>query len=240
MAVVPAAVLTALLGWLLLIGSRFDQSRSEDDGLAVFSPELETLPKPVRIVPARHRVHRRRGEAAPPNLRSNATELVAPEPVVLPIQPPPMIVAPVAGLGMQASQGAAQVPGPGTGAGGHGNGTGSGGSGDGDGDGLDTAPRRIKGKITDRDWPPGAGDAGEGGVVSVRYYVEVDGRATGCRITHSSGSVALDETTCRLIEQRFRYRPSLDADGRPVRSIIVVDHEWVNELSLADREAARR
>ena len=58
------------------------------------------------------------------------------------------------------------------------------------------------------------------------YTVEPDGRATGCRITASSGSAELDSHTCRLIEQRFRFRPSLDGRGRPVRSRIVQDHYW--------------
>jgi protein TonB len=36
----------------------------------------------------------------------------------------------------------------------------------------------------------------------------------------------LDETTCRLIEERFRFEPSRDRSGRPVRSRIVENHEW--------------
>ena len=58
------------------------------------------------------------------------------------------------------------------------------------------------------------------------YTVETDGRATRCQITRSSGSAELDETTCRLIEQRFRFDPSRDRYGRPVRSRIVQDHNW--------------
>ena len=62
--------------------------------------------------------------------------------------------------------------------------------------------------------------------MSVSYTAETDGRATNCRITDSSGSPELDDTTCRLIEQRFRFRPSQDRNGRPVRSRIVQDHYW--------------
>lgn len=230
MAAVPAVAAVGLLGWLLLFGLAWQKTASDPGRLTLFEAAPVPLPERVRIVSARHHVHRLRGQAAPPNLRSVATELVAPPPTVPPIAPPPMPVAPVAGQGAEASAGAALVAGPGTGAGGQGNGRGSGGSGDGDGDGLDTPPRRIRGRITDRDWPAAAAVAGVSGVVSVRYHVEVDGRATGCRITQSSGNAELDETTCRLIEERFRYRPSLDADGRPVRSTMVVDHEWINDL----------
>ena len=54
-------------------------------------------------------------------------------------------------------------------------------------------------------------------------------------IVSYSGNAALDETTCRLIEQRYRYDPSRDADGRPVRSIIVVNQDWVLERVRDER-----
>jgi periplasmic protein TonB len=187
-------------------------------------------PAAVTIPPVRERSRRPEGAASPPNLESQRTDIVAPEPVVRP--PPQQIVtAEAAGTGADPTAGAAQVPGPGTGSGGVGNGTGSGGRGNGpggggDGDGGGTPPRRIRGEIRDRDYPRGAGEAGIGGRVSVIYTVETDGRATHCAITDSSGSPELDRTTCRLIEQRFRFRPSQDRSGRPIRSRIVQDHYW--------------
>ena len=48
-----------------------------------------------------------------------------------------------------------------------------------------------------------------------------DGRVSGCEAERSSGIPALDSIVCRLIEQRFVYRPALDRNGRPVRSFIV-------------------
>ena len=228
------AVLVGLIGWALVVGLAVGLRSVDHAGLTMFEA---TPPPPPRVEKVERRPthsHKREGRAAPANLKAKATELVAPVPVIPPPTPPPMITAPIAFQGAQASQGAALLRGPGTGAGGIGNGTGSGGRGDGDGDGGDeTPPRRVKGRLKDSDYPRGAGEAGAGGTVSVRYAVEVDGRATGCRVTHSSGNIELDNTTCRLIEQRFRYRPSLDAGGRPVRSWIVVDHDWV-----VSREAA--
>ncbi len=102
------------------------------------------------------------------------------------------------------------------------------GSGDGDGGGF-SPPRRIRGRISDRDYPRAAGEAGVGGMVSVIYTIEPDGRATNCRITHSSGNTPLDTTTCRLIEERFRFDPSGDRRGNPVRSRMVQDHYWEME-----------
>ncbi|MGN6818287.1 MAG: energy transducer TonB, partial [Sphingomonas sp.] len=178
---------------------------------------IETQPKPS---------HKTEGKAAPPNIKSKATEVTAPPVPPLPIPPPPIVAAEKPFQGNQSTQGAAPVAGPGTGAGGVGNGTGSGGEGDGDGDGYgrEIAPRYKSGRLKSSDIPESAWESGVEGTVAVRYFVNVDGSVSGCQVTRSSGYALLDNTTCRLIEQRFRYRPSLDEDGTPIRSIIVEKH----------------
>ena len=141
---------------------------------------------------------------------------------------PPIVTAPKPFEGAQATQGAAEVAGPGTGAGGEGDGTGAGGWGDGDGAG-DTPPRRIAGRLRDSDYPRAAIDEGASGRVGVRYVVDVDGRVPRCQVTRSSGSQTLDTTTCRLIMQRYRFRPGYDARGRPFVSTIVENAIWIME-----------
>lgn len=203
-------------------------------------------PPPRRESPSPNTRHSpgREGAAAPPNLRSQATQVVAPPPLIRLPLPPPITAAPVAGTGSQVSQGAAEVRGPGPGAGGIGNGRGSGGYGDGDGGGGGygrfTPPRHLRGRLSDRDYPAAAWEAGAGGTVSVRFTVALDGRAVNCRITHSSGYQLLDETTCRLIERRYRFDPSRDRDGRPVLSDVVEDHEWVTYDEPPDRDRRGR
>ncbi len=186
---------------------------------------------------ARSGAPEREGAAAPPNLRDEATQIVAPPPVIpLPV-PPPVTAAPVAGTGSAPDQGAAPVRGPGFGAGGVGRGRGAGRSGDGrgaDGEGgrgglgRHTPPRHLSGRLSDRDYPRAAGEAGVSGTVSVRFTVGVEGRVTDCWITRSSGSRLLDITTCELIERRYRFAPSRDERGRPVPADIVEDHEWLS------------
>jgi len=63
--------------------------------------------------------------------------------------------------------------------------------------------------------------------VSVTFTVQVNGRATGCRITRSSRVPQLDALTCRIIEQRFRFRPSTDRYGRPMADEVDWDHDWI-------------
>jgi protein TonB len=169
---------------------------------------------------------RRSGSASPPNLRSHPTPVVAPPPIVQPLQPPPMQAALNPGTGTAPTAGAADVRGSGLGSGGQGDGSGSGSGGDGGGDGGDVPPRLLKGRLKNSDYPRTAADAGAEGSVLVRYTVGKDGRASSCRVTRSSGNDELDRTTCRLIVERFRFVPSRDASGNPVDSDIVEEHSW--------------
>jgi len=53
------------------------------------------------------------------------------------------------------------------------------------------------------------------GVTRFSVTVGADGRVTGCQVTGSSGHADLDDTTCKLIQRRARFRPATDGDGQP-------------------------
>lgn len=230
---IGAALLCAAIGYALIVGLGVSIPTAIPDALTTFAVGPQPPPPPPeKIIPRRTKSHRPEGAASPANLRSKATEVVVPKPIVLPIvTPPPVIAAFRPGPGSDATTGAAPIPGPGTGAGGVGDGTGSGRSGNGDGDsGDETPPRLLKGRFKNKDFPNAEAVIGAGGIVGVRYTVETDGQVTHCMVTRSSGNGVLDATTCRLIELRFRYRPWLDAAGKPVRSTVVHNQQWVNQL----------
>lgn len=221
------AVLLAL-GWVLILGLRVPVPGVVSNGLKLF----RVVPPPTPPAPApRPRpaaAPRRAGAAAPPNLLHRATEVTAPVPVIRIVEPPPLVTAPRPNDGAEAQQGAAPLAGPGTGAGGAGDGFGSGNGGDGDGGGGGGSPlRQIGGRISGRDYPRDLLRAGLGGTVWVRYVVGTNGRVGECRIARSSGYPELDETTCRLIVERFRFKPKRDASGRKVPGVVVEDHRWV-------------
>lgn len=179
-------------------------------------------PPPPRVPP-------RSGEAAKDeagtrNIRNRATAIVSP-PVVPLIVPPAVIAAAVAGVGAAANTGAADVPGPGQGAGAFGNG--SGGGGDGGGGDAVVGPRQIRGKLSYRDLPEGVLPEGAEAQLEVLYTVEADGSVGSCRVERASGYPAIDALACRLIQQRFRFRPALDARDRPVRARMIQSHTWV-------------
>lgn len=255
-AAAPALAVHLLLGLLILRGLGVTPGLAPPEAMKLINLTAPPPPPPPVIHPVQVRSAggRREGAAAPANREARPNEIMAPPPVLPPLTPLP--APPVAGTDLAPASGATPLPGPGTGAGGIGSGTGSGrfgngpgrggdgggtgtGTGNGDGGGF-SPPRRIRGRITDRDYPAAVGEAGIGGVVSVIYTIEPDGTADECRITHSSGNRSLDATTCRLIEERFRFEPSRDRQGRPVRSRMVQDHYWETRDLPPDPQGPRR
>ncbi len=226
-----ALAVTCALGVVLALGLVVRERLARDDaGVAMF--DILPVPEPkakAERMPRRNT--RPSGQAAPPNLRSRATEVVAPKPTVPIVVQPLVIAAEKPADDVEATSGAAEVAGPGTGAGGQGYGFGGGGSGDGDGAGDPdaTPPRQIRGSIRDSDYPEDLADAGIGGRVTVLFLVQTDGRVPECNVVGSSGIPRLDTLTCRLIRERFRFRPSRDGRGRPVPALVRESHEWVFE-----------
>lgn len=226
-----SALLTAGILALLVFG--FGPTRVAQPVPALLSVDLSAPPPPPR---PKERTEKRTSTKAAPkdeagkrNLKNKATAIVSP-PVMPLIVPPPVMTAPLADFGSAAQTGASPLPGPGRGAGSFGDGLGGGGrGGDGDGTGDGEAvqgPRRTGGRLAFGDLPENALAMGEEASVTVVFAVEGDGRVTGCRADRTSGYPSIDSLTCRLIEQRFRYRPALDHRGRPVRSFVRETHHW--------------
>jgi len=206
-------------------------SALQPEALAVLTLAPPPMPPPRRDPPRAPSPRRPdpREAPAPPNRLQEPTEIVLPPPVVLLPQPPAIAVAPIAGIGNAPDAGAAATPGPGTGAGGEG--SGRGGGGEGRGGKLDhySPPRQVRGRLRNSDFPRVPAEAGIGGRVGVRYLVGVSGRVESCEVTRSSGNAELDATTCRLITERFVFRPSRNGRGEAVPSYIVENHSWIVE-----------
>lgn len=226
-----AFAIELLIAGLLVFGLRVVQQARTSETLVTIGLTREKPPerKPPMQVRRPAPTRAARHEASPPNLRNKATDIVA-MPVTLLIVPPPVVTATQAGIGQAASAGAADTPGPGEGAGGFGDGNGGGGDGnggDGAGGGAVVGPRRTKGRLSFGDLPEGLLRAGSTGKVEVLYRVNIDGSVSDCRAEGSSGIPVLDQLTCRLIEQRFRFRPARDRRGKPVPAMIIESHSWI-------------
>ena len=224
-----AGVLEAGLLYALIAGLGFSVPGAQvvQDTLKTFDivPPAPTPPPP--LPPSVVKSGRPEGAAAPAGLRAKASPIVAPPPPI-PIPPPSIAAAPVAGQGTQSTQGASNVDAGGFGAGGIGNGFGSGGRGRGDGGGggrecggnrMNAAPCQTGGGLNYNDVSRGIDDPGEGIEMDTEFEIGPDGRVRNCEVTESSGYPAADAQTCRLIEQRFRYRPAL-RNGQPITSLM--------------------
>jgi TonB family protein len=76
--------------------------------------------------------------------------------------------------------------------------------------------------VSSDDYPAAALRGGMSGTVGFRLEVDASGVPTRCTVTSSSGFEVLDNTTCTLMMQRARFRPALDAAGRPRPAV------WMN------------
>ena len=77
-----------------------------------------------------------------------------------------------------------------------------------------------------RDYPAASREQRLGDYVIIALTVSVDGRAKACRIHRPSRDPAADQITCRLAQQRFRFRPATNARGEPVESTYGWRQAW--------------
>jgi protein TonB len=216
-----AVVIQVALGLALLSGLRVDFSHPRDAVERLIEIGVPPPPPTVRLKPAKPKPEHaeKKAESAP---RSAAVSTGG-SPGPAPAHAPPSVAPAVVIHPSAAPSGGGTGTGPAAG-------SGAGGGADGEGYGGDaggTDLELISGDIAPRDYPKHLGNAGIGGRVTVTFTVQVNGRATGCRVSRSSGIPELDALTCRLIEQRFRFRPSTDRYGRPVPEEVDWDHDWI-------------
>ena len=215
-----AVVLVQLgLGAALLRGLHVDVSRPADIVQRLIAVTIDKPPPPPPPV-----------EPPPkPTPRPQSAPRAAPEklggsPGPRPAHASPSVTPLVAVKPTAAPSGGGTGTGPAVGAG-AGGGTGGNGYGAGAGGGTDL--EQVAGEITPRDYPRHLANSGVGGVVGVSFRVEASGLVSRCSVTQSSGVPELDALTCRLIVQRFRYRPSTDRYGRPIPDTVDGEHEWI-------------
>ena len=53
-----------------------------------------------------------------------------------------------------------------------------------------------------------------------------DGRVQNCTVTSSSGSSALDNSTCRIMRSRARFTPARDQNNQPTTDTVNARITW--------------
>jgi protein TonB len=84
----------------------------------------------------------------------------------------------------------------------------------------------VAGALTDADYARSGLPPGAAGTVLIGFRVRSDGGVDQCRTLRSSGYAAIDGETCRLVEQRFRFRPARDSGGHPIDYTLRTDFTW--------------
>lgn len=218
MALAAVVIVQLVLGLALLSGLRVQFSRAVEGVQRLVQVDLPQAPPPPVTIEVPRRQDRR-PEAAP---KSDPTPLGG-SPGPQPAHAPPSVTPVVAVQPTVAPSGGGTGTGPALGSG---SGGGTGGSGYGDAGGG-TDAEQIAGAITPSDYPRHLRRAGIGGTVFFIFTIGANGRVTRCGVTRSSGVPELDALTCRLVMQRFVYRPSTDRSGRAVPTEADGEHEWI-------------
>jgi protein TonB len=215
-ALAAVALVQLALGIALISGLRVELTSGGASISRLIEVEIPKRPRPI-LSPAKPRKTN--------NSAAAKTELKpiggSPGP-----RPSPVSRAPAPVVAVQPATPAAGG-GNGTGpAAGSGTGGGPGGQGFGEDEGG-TDLVQIAGAIMSSDYPADLRERRIGGRVGILFTVGTNGRVTNCTVTRSSGVPELDSLTCRLIQQRFRYRPSTDRYGRPIADEVDGEHDWV-------------
>jgi protein TonB len=222
-AAIHLAVLAALLLWHFSPSPPVASSALSVVELPAPQPPEEKKPPPP---PEPHKTggKAKSEAAAPPAPKAASAPLAA---AIVPLVAPSFAPPPTPSTGNQQSSGNA-LAGTGSGAGGTGNGTGRGGAGEGGSGGTreGTAPEVVRGDFKPSDYPKALREAGPRGRTWTEVMVAPNGRPVSCQVTRTSGTGLLDTETCRIIMQRFRFRPGRDAAGRAVLAPFYIDIAW--------------
>lgn len=218
---IGVAAIHVLIGYALIVGLNITFSgRSVDDSMPLTVVDLKPPPKLQPEPPHKPRKTDRHGGATP----APKTVVVRPVPVAAPPQPlAPLIVAPPIVTGVN-------LPGGGLGGVGAGEGSNGAGSGQGQGDGVGngrgfSGAKQISGHFRNSDFPSSAKGAGRL-KIGVRYAVGPSGGVDQCEIIEPSGYPEVDAMTCRVIIDRYRFKPARDEQGVPVTEVLEEDYSW--------------
>ncbi len=97
---------------------------------------------------------------------------------------------------------------------------------------MPTPQSNPGGWVTTNDYPSSALRNEEEGVARFRLTITPVGEVSACFITQSSGSAALDETSCRLVRERARFFPAKNEKGKAVEGTYSNSIRWMIPQSV--------
>lgn len=71
---------------------------------------------------------------------------------------------------------------------------------------------------------------GKSSLIRFRLMVDATGKPSSCHVQEATLTAAYMELTCRVLMQRARFVPALDAKGQPVVSYYTNAVNWLSWL----------
>ena len=84
--------------------------------------------------------------------------------------------------------------------------------------------------VTSLDFPGKSSQAGHNGLVRFRLDVDPAGRPTGCRILYRTNPDEFADLSCKLLLERARFKPALNAQAKPVKWFYINTIQWMSVL----------
>jgi protein TonB len=88
------------------------------------------------------------------------------------------------------------------------------------------ASANLPALFTSDDYPQAALRRNEQGTVAFKLFIDRRGRVERCEIEKGSGSAALDQTTCRILQRRARFTPARGPGGEGVADVTTGRIRW--------------
>ncbi len=95
--------------------------------------------------------------------------------------------------------------------------------------GLSMAVRPANGPgswVTSDDYPTKALMSGHSGLLRFRLDVDETGKVAGCHILDRTDPDDFSALTCSILTKRSRFKPALDANGKPVKAFFMGSFTW--------------
>jgi len=89
--------------------------------------------------------------------------------------------------------------------------------------------------VTEADYPREARNRRSTGMSSVRLMLDATGKPTSCHVRERSRADTFNQAACRILMEKGRVEPALDAAGQPMPSYYVVDFQF--QLNVTVRGA---
>jgi protein TonB len=201
-AIIGVAILHALLAYAVVTGLAYNFMKKAAEDLKTFDVQEEPPPPPEPPPPEQPQVQPPPIVTPPPLVQMNTP----PPPVTTVTNAPPPVITQTAPPAPPLPP--APPPPPRT---------------------VEPARARanLASYVSDADYPASAIRAEQQGTTGFRLTVGTDGRVTGCDVTSSSGSPALDQATCRIMRSRARFTPARDDHGNPTTDSVSSRIRWV-------------